>query len=70
MPSMQVVCPTKAALPHPHTAGQWICFRGKSICVLASLERGLRCAEQSSGSLAEALLSTGGLSFSPWGPHS
>lgn len=40
------------------------------MCALASLETGLRCAEQSSGSLAEALLSTGGLSFSLRGPHS
>lgn len=45
-------------------------FWGKSMCALASLETGLRCAEQSSGSLAEALLSTGGLSFSLRGPHS
>lgn len=57
---------SKQSCPTPRTAGQWICLRGKSICALASFERGLRCAEQSSGSLAEALLSTGGLSSSPW----
>lgn len=38
----------------------------KHMCVPLLLLRGLRCAEQSSGSLAEALLSTGGLLSSPW----
>lgn len=52
----------------PDTAGQCACLRIKSTCALFLL-RGFRCAGQSSARLAEALLSTPGLSSSLWGPH-